>query len=396
MVSGYSNSVSSDDIPLIQPSRESQDRDIHGKKLKKEQPKKRQRGQKKPKKVKPIDNEPEITSSANSRSQIQDNAKVTRNESAIAHKPADVMSLPPKSTKKPRRRKDNYDPAELGQSVVTPSAARLEEVTRETVVKSSRVVQKPVGPSTISVRDRELNQLKRRYGTAMTIDEAKHRYVVPFVPSDPEFPYELPELQISLTVPLEYPSHPMILQVKSGLEVGFARNIERAFELDKVGSGVTGRGLLGMITWLDRNLERLLALKKSDTVKIVRPQQVPAAVIPLNQTRNVPPKSEFESMLPQAAKETFRPADYTPTELSEAKLKRTSELSKLRMIHPSRLNEDAFDLELTESVLIRLQVPKVFPLEPAWLIILQGDERVESEANKELRESTRGLARTLN
>lgn len=236
--------------------------------------------------------------------------------------------------------------------------------------------------SQLDRRQREINQLKRRYGNSLQQDPASHSFSVPFTPTDPDFPYELPELFVTLSVPLDYPQQPAILRIKSGLEVGYARNIEREFEQGDVGLGYAGRGILGMLSWLDRNLERILAMKKSDTVKLIRPAQNLPTVV------NNPVETEV-SRAPM-------PSMYTFTELEDAKSKRLSELTKLRMIHPSRFDQDSFDLDITESLRIRLQVPLTFPLVSAWLIVLKGDEAIEDNANKELRESTRGLARTLN
>lgn len=365
--------------------------DIANKNVKKEQAKKRQRGQKKPKKVKPaieLEAAPASTAPQEQTRSIAVYSTVTDEQDDSV----EITSLPSRNIKKSRKRKDNYDPASLGNTIVTPSAARLDAVKKATTVNQSNIVQKPIPTSSVSPRDRELMQLRRRYGTSLQIDELNHLYTIPFVPTDPDFPYELPELLLTLDIPSGYPREVASLTVKSGLEVGYARNIEREFQAEEIGYGRAGRGLLGMITWLDKNLERLLAMKKSDTVKLIRPAQMPTRTVKHDTEIMAKSVANQDSVKPQYV----LPDQYTPAQLEEAKVKRAAELAKLRMIHPSQLDQDSFDLEINESFFIRLQVPATYPLNPAWLMVLRGDQLIENDANRELRESTRGLARTLN
>lgn len=392
MVGDQSMGEDSDDIPLIVPRK--QDFEVHGQKLKKAQPKKTQRGQKKPKKEKkaePADAVPETTTS-----HLQTSPDLAGREvqPVLQSQGLDSTVLPPKKSKKPRKRKDGYDPTQLAPEVIVPSAERLKSVEQKHTVSSSKVITRPEAISGATKRQQQISQLKRRYASMIKCDESLCEYVIPFTPSDPDFPYELPELLIKLEVPQEYPEKELVrLRVHSGLEVGFARNVERVFDAEEVGRGHGGRGVLGMLTWLDRNLERILAMPKSDTIKIVRPQR------DMSNSGTVPEDQvAVPKILSQQTSDMKHPEapGYTPLQLQNARTARKLELGKLRMIPPSKMDNDSFDLDLCPGLKIRLQVPQAFPLEAAWLMVLGGDISIEQEANRVLKENARGLGRTIN
>ncbi|KAK9476746.1 hypothetical protein V1514DRAFT_284622, partial [Lipomyces japonicus] len=97
-----------------------------------------------------------------------------------------------------------------------------------------------------------------------------------FAPSDPDFPFDLEQLQAWITVPVTYPSEPPIVSVKNAdIPRGYALNIEHGFvnqilpELLNVGT------LLDMIHELDRRLEEFLKAEKRPTIKFVKHSQKP-------------------------------------------------------------------------------------------------------------------------
>ena len=281
------------------------------------------------------------------------------------------MSDSASASLKPRSRRKHKNQCQ--SSVVVPNAARLASVTANSV-DPVRVVHKP----TINSRDKQVAQLKRRYGTSLR--QSEETFEVPFVPTDPDFPFELPSLTMRFTIPPEYPHAPMQLRV-TGIEIGFARNIEREFDAQKIGFGHGGRGILGSLTWLDRNLEALLAMKKVDTIKIIR-------------TGNIDPAIKAETK-PARILDATAPVNqaFSKVALLEAEIARNMELTKLRMIHPSQLHQTSFDLQLP-NLRIRLTVPKEYPLIHASLLVLDGPS-IEEAANYELMRD-RGLARNLN
>ncbi|ORY87868.1 hypothetical protein BCR37DRAFT_14937 [Protomyces lactucae-debilis] len=377
-------------IPLIQGSRN--DAPLHrsdGKRLKAPQPRKAQRGQKKKKKPAPSADNTGNTMEASSSEQQASTASSTRK------KPAKKQALPAFDTLQsgnitasvipPKSSKASYPNEESG-IVETTTQDRIEEVLKRTPTRTSQVVTKPLQASAASIRERDIGQLKRRY--AKGLSEEGDRFHVPFVPSDPDFPYDVPNLVVSLHVPQDYPSGLVELHVKSGLEIGFARNIEREFENERVGVA-SGRGLLGMLTWLDRNLERLLALKKSNTVKIVRHH----APLPEEQDDQ---DSSSESDGDDSAAYRLPIKFWTFHEKQEAAAQREAEVARLKTrLNPQAATEDTFDIQL-EQVSVRLHVPALYPLEPCWILVLQGDENIEAPANCELRKASRDLVRQMN
>ncbi len=118
-------------------------------------------------------------------------------------------------------------------------------------------------------------------------------------PSDPDFPYDLDFLNVSLAIPQTYPGHapsPTITVLNEEIPKGFSANIEIGFkqivatvlhnrnikrnqktennphdenredEIDIEG----GNDLLGMMKTLDKCLEKFLSMKRRETVKIVK------------------------------------------------------------------------------------------------------------------------------
>lgn len=340
--------------------------------------KRRQRGQKRPKKEKLNGDVPQIPS--DDKKAMDDD----RIESQAA--PASSIALSPKKPAKPARtRKDRYDPSELALFQIDRghSATVLEP---RKVISNTKVIG-PIVKVHLSVREREVAQLKRRYGNKLRIEG--NRYEMPFVPTDPDFPYDLPELILSIKIPDEYPKAAMSLVIKSGLETGFSRNIERAFDTN-VATGHGGRGILGSLTWLDRNLEALLALKKSETFKIVRSHSIVPSTV-LQQQSNIRANLEMPEITQSAPT-----IAHSQESLAEAAITRNMELSRLRMIHPSQMQSESFDLQLSPLLFVRLFVPSTYPLDTAHLAILQGPREIENAANREIKAGSRGLARDLN
>lgn len=114
------------------------------------------------------------------------------------------------------------------------------------------------------------------------------------VPSDPDFPFDLDVLKISLCVPPEYPVKssvvPSIYVLNDEIPRGFAANIELGFKristLAVTGKDlmansdvesenfpltlVDGKGLLSQVLTLDKYLESFLRMEKRKTIKFVR------------------------------------------------------------------------------------------------------------------------------
>ncbi|RKO83239.1 hypothetical protein BDK51DRAFT_50146 [Blyttiomyces helicus] len=105
----------------------------------------------------------------------------------------------------------------------------------------------------------ELDALERRFRSSnySLLPLAPTIVHLDLAPSDPDFPYELPALHLSLTVPAAYPIAPSSLRIKNDeIPPMLVRNIEKAWE--RRATGADKLSLLRMTDWLDRNLESLL------------------------------------------------------------------------------------------------------------------------------------------
>ncbi|RLV91942.1 hypothetical protein JA1_003527 [Spathaspora sp. JA1] len=101
-------------------------------------------------------------------------------------------------------------------------------------------------------------------------------------PSDPDFPFDLDNLQLNLSIPGKYPdklNKPKIVVLNDEIPRGFAINIETGFkQIVDINQGlkheeielVQGTGLLSMILTLDKYLEVFLKQQKRETFKFVK------------------------------------------------------------------------------------------------------------------------------
>ncbi|KAG9540576.1 hypothetical protein KCU97_g22490, partial [Aureobasidium melanogenum] len=129
-------------------------------------------------------------------------------------------------------------------------------------------------------------------------------------PSDPDFPFDLPFLECSLTIPSSYPqAKPSLRITNPEMPRGFQLNVERGFDQIVVDSANTT--LLGVFNRLDKQLETLLSGDKADTVKIIRNT----------------PRAEPQTQPPPAARApnpqqelTTRSTENTPSFTTEQKL----------------------------------------------------------------------------
>lgn len=126
-----------------------------------------------------------------------------------------------------------------------------------------------------------------------------------FVPLDPDFPFELPELSFVICVPGAYArlaaALPSIVVLNTEIPKGFAVNIERGFKqiatlakASKNAKGgapvspegqpeielVDGKGLLSLVRTLDKHLEDFLKQEKRATMKLVTFRAAPRSATP--------------------------------------------------------------------------------------------------------------------
>lgn len=220
------------------------------------------------------------------------------------------------------------------------------------------------------------------------------------VPTDPDFPFDMPKLDCSLRVPRDWPEvdRPMLRVTNPDMPRGFQINVERGFDglIDSAIKDKRSITLLGLMNSLDRNLERFLTAEKAQTIKIVvnasrkgvkTPEQVP--------TKDEPVQKQVSQQ--KAIRQAIPKPVFTPEQLAEAEKTRQSETRQLEArlnriplykklgdgesyiipITPMRSERLPVHLRAVKSV--RLTVPSVYPLEKSS-IELQAVDAMEARA----------------
>lgn len=181
----------------------------------------------------------------------------------------------------------------------------------EPQVDRSKVVSRPTTKTEKEdPRVFQMGQLRRRF--ASTEENLEDATLLKFrlAPSDPDFPFDLPFLECSLTIPLTYPqAKPSLRITNPEMPRGFQLNVERGFDQIVVDS--PNATLLGVFNRLDKQLETLLSGEKADTVKIIRNTPRP-------EPQMQPPPAARAPKLQQEV--TTRNAENTPFFTTEQKL----------------------------------------------------------------------------
>ncbi|KAJ3175891.1 hypothetical protein HDU87_005721 [Geranomyces variabilis] len=117
----------------------------------------------------------------------------------------------------------------------------------------------------------DLEKLERRFRASgyKLISSTKISAIIgaTVVPSDPDFPYDLPGLELEITIPASYPLTPASISVKNTeIPAPLKKGIEKAW-LKKAAAAKVG--ILAMINWLDRQLEELL-IEKDEPAEAIR------------------------------------------------------------------------------------------------------------------------------
>ncbi|KAK9465872.1 hypothetical protein V1512DRAFT_292057 [Lipomyces arxii] len=234
-------------------------------------------------------------------------------------------------------------------------------------------------------RAQEINELSTRFPNA-ELDE--DMITISFTPSDPDFPFDLSYLHITMLVPEAYPAEPPVMTVvNTDIPRGFALNIEQGFEKQIVGSGKT---LLEMINELDARLEDFLTVEKRETIKIVNirsakptaPAEDAAAAwdidfekLQINDAELVPERPKTPEQI------------YTDAELEVASMLRERELRQVlvRLKNTKKLSTDPETGDTTLQVpfepvnksalpsclrsvsICQLTIPKLYNLDPCTI-----------------------------
>ncbi|RMY80490.1 hypothetical protein D0864_08645 [Hortaea werneckii] len=168
----------------------------------------------------------------------------------------------------------------------------------------------------------QIGQIQRRFKphAADTVDGTT--LSLRMKPSDPDFPYEIDDLECELRVPRSYPSsgRPSIQVTNKDIPRGFQINIERGFDL--ILSSNPGLTLLAAMNRLDRQLEPILAGRMAETIKIVA-NKGPAGQAPVQpQPQPPPPRAATNDSTERKNFHSKQPVVFTPQQKDEARSKR--------------------------------------------------------------------------
>lgn len=260
-----------------------------------------------------------------------------------------------------------------------------------------RSVARPVPPSQrADSRRYQLNQLQRRF-SAREIENLDNTTTLVFdlVPTDPDFPFDLPSLHCSLRLPQSWPASvdqkaPSLRVTNAEMDRGYQINIERGF--DNLVSSMPGRTLLALFNELDRQLENFLTSEKVQTVKLVNNSIQAAAGKNVRRKIHYGPTAGPRAVTSSTAKGPSSQVEtnsrHSPQRLAAAQEKRESDIRQLearvgRQPLFARANDDlSFSIPILQLhrsdklpaalqgiKVFQLLVPRYYNLEPCTIIL---------------------------
>ncbi|GAB1725518.1 hypothetical protein NU195Hw_g1925t1 [Hortaea werneckii] len=245
----------------------------------------------------------------------------------------------------------------------------------------------------------QIGQIQRRFKphAADTVDGTT--LSLRMKPSDPDFPYEIDDLECELRVPRSYPSsgRPSIQVTNKDIPRGFQINIERGFDL--ILSSNPGTTLLAAMNRLDRQLEPILAGRMAETIKIVA-NKGPASPAPVQPQSQPPPsRAATNNTTERRDVHSKQAVVFTAQQKDEARSKRQSHARQLEarfgrmpsFVKSSDGQSYVLPLEspkkstwpqtLQSLRSFQLIVPEAYPLESAFIVLeSESDEARNVEA----------------
>ncbi|RMZ33886.1 hypothetical protein D0859_01986 [Hortaea werneckii] len=168
----------------------------------------------------------------------------------------------------------------------------------------------------------QIGQIQRRFKPHSAETDDGTTLSLRMKPSDPDFPYEIDDLECELKVPRSYPNsgRPSIQVTNKDIPRGFQINIERGFDL--ILSSNPGITLLAAMNRLDRQLEPILAGRMAETIKIVA-NKGPTSSAPVQlQSQPPPPRAAPNNSTERQIVHSKQPVVFTPQQRDEARSKR--------------------------------------------------------------------------
>lgn len=167
----------------------------------------------------------------------------------------------------------------------------------DSVIENESTCGQPKEPKLAQAKKKNQHDMLKHYITRIFTNYPDKAIYFSFMiqPSDPDFPFALETLKLSLCIPHTYPyekeSRPTIFILNDEIPKGFAINIEHGFkritgmamnnEVDEEIELVNGKGLLSQMQTLDKYLELFLKQEKRDTIKFVKQKKKSRSNSPL-------------------------------------------------------------------------------------------------------------------
>ncbi|EMC99754.1 hypothetical protein BAUCODRAFT_30153 [Baudoinia panamericana UAMH 10762] len=273
-------------------------------------------------------------------------------------------------------------------------------------VTRAKVVARPVPQAeTADPRAFQLAQIQRRFKPSVVEREDATVLTFGMKPSDPDFPYEIDELECVLNVPKVFPAaaKPQLRVANKDIPRGFQINIERGF--DAIAVATPTATLLSIMNRLDRQLETILAGRTAETVTIV-PNRLPVSV---KITTPTPIADNVRNAEPSVGQ--IRPSEEERAAAHARRQAHTRQLearfSRLPSFHKSAdgqlytlpllsQKKATWPPSLQALATFDLQVSQQYPLDPATvrLVTDSEDARNVEEAFKAFSRAAGGLSLT--
>lgn len=198
-------------------------------------------------------------------------------------------------------------------TIVKQEEKRKLEDKSESVSSQENNAQSDKGPSPKQKKTKQIDILKHYIIRVFTNQPNKPIYFSFVIkPSDPDFPFDLESLKLSLCIPYTYPynkdSRPSIFILNDEIPKGFAANIELGFkrivgvamnnEIDEEIEMVNGKGLSSQLQTLDKYLELFLKQKKKDTIKFVKQKKKSTSPMPMIDVQSSSPLPTPRNLTP--------------------------------------------------------------------------------------------------
>ncbi|KAK3711426.1 hypothetical protein LTR37_009605 [Vermiconidia calcicola] len=252
------------------------------------------------------------------------------------------------------------------------------QVSQQVEADRTRVVSRPTPKAQTEDPGKfQIGQVQRRYRAEVSEHDGTTTLSFKLEPSDPDFPYEIKELECVLAVPTTYPNsgRPTLSIRNKEIPRGFQINIERGF--NSIAAEAPGVTLLGLMNRLDQRLETILSGRKAETITIVsnkasvqQPSPIPLPDRSVRQTHSPPvaPKDAITAQQKIDA-QAKRQADVRQLEARFGRLQSYAKSADglkytLPLESPKR---STWPSALQSLHTVQLKVPGSYPLDPPEL-----------------------------